>query len=787
MASRPINVVIKGDYNDKDVNRAIKDLQSLKVQGETTGSGMQQSLGKIGESWKSMALGLGAGFAAFAGAEKVTEFLKSSADAALEDQRNFAVLAKAMDNVGTGGQAAQMNEWLGKLAEADGVAKDQLYPSLQKLITATGDVATSQRSLTDALDISAITGKNVVDVSAAIAKGYTGNYTALQRLNIGIDKTTIATHDMSQIMGEAETKMGGGAAAAAATYEGQLARVAAAAHEGQVTIGTSLLGAINRVTQDLGGPDGAISEIDSMSKSISDSVQNIGVLVDMFVQLKNQINNLPQLPSWMTLSISDGGSWLGKLAGSLTGGGSAFGSVVDQITGAMHQKAQSDAAIAAIAQNQQDVLHAHMGTNAAGRFVHANQDSALQGLVPKFPVIKQPKGGGSPKALADSISASMQTALDQASLQVQSYVNSDASGFGEVGVNTMNAVIKGISLGGKSKKTGDAIRQQLTDAMSHVSDVISQARDYGKSISDALMGNLDIGQAATDWQTRQDAVTSALADLNKGRADLASQQAEFNKTIADGATDSERASAQRALDQANQNVSDLQKVYQTASEVAAKGGATIVDAFVNQADKARAFASKMQTLLAAGLNQTTWDQIANLSTEQGTKVADAFIDGNMAQNVARANDAVGSVKTIAQQLGDEAMHTFKDAGIRAAISMMQAIVSLLTAGSTAKQINAAIKKLSSSLDNVQVGVSVGGSAQATSDSGISAPSIPDQSAYLDSFLAITQPWTQNQTQAQSSTYQITINGPAGSDPRQYGQQIVEAVRTFEQANGNVWS
>lgn len=40
MAKAPINVSIAGDYNDKDINRAIKDLNSLKTGGTGTTSAM---------------------------------------------------------------------------------------------------------------------------------------------------------------------------------------------------------------------------------------------------------------------------------------------------------------------------------------------------------------------------------------------------------------------------------------------------------------------------------------------------------------------------------------------------------------------------------------------------------------------------------------------------------------------------------------------------------------------------------------------------------------------------
>lgn len=45
--AKPINVTIKGDYTDRDINRAIRDLERLKTQSAMTGGvlgGFQKSM-----------------------------------------------------------------------------------------------------------------------------------------------------------------------------------------------------------------------------------------------------------------------------------------------------------------------------------------------------------------------------------------------------------------------------------------------------------------------------------------------------------------------------------------------------------------------------------------------------------------------------------------------------------------------------------------------------------------------------------------------------------------------
>ena len=65
MASKPVNIVIKGEYNDKDINRAIADLKKVQAAGLSTGAKMQafgsqmQDMGRsVARVGKSMTVGL---------------------------------------------------------------------------------------------------------------------------------------------------------------------------------------------------------------------------------------------------------------------------------------------------------------------------------------------------------------------------------------------------------------------------------------------------------------------------------------------------------------------------------------------------------------------------------------------------------------------------------------------------------------------------------------------------------------------------------------------------------
>lgn len=145
---------------------------------------------------------------------------------AADDAEGQALLAKSMENAAGASkkQIAATEDWIDKMARATGVADDQLRPALGTIVRATGDVTKSQDALKVAMDVAAATGKPVEAVSAAIAKAYGGQTTALGRLVPGMDKTILASGDMNAIMAELARTTEGSAATAADSAAGKWRR-----------------------------------------------------------------------------------------------------------------------------------------------------------------------------------------------------------------------------------------------------------------------------------------------------------------------------------------------------------------------------------------------------------------------------------------------------------------------------------------------------------------------------------------------------------------------------------
>jgi hypothetical protein len=266
-------VRVYGDWDGSAIKKAEKDVNSF-------GSNVKKSFAAVG--------------VAIAGAfalTEVTRFLKDAAQAAAEDEKSMVALAKSMENLGLATQNAGVEDFIKQLMLATGAADDALRPAMSRLLLVTGDVATSQRALQIAMDVSAGTGRDLDSITTALAKAYGGQTTALQRLAVGLDSATLKSRDMDLITGELAAKFEGQAAAAADTYGGKLLRLQTAAGEAQETIGYALLGALDALANSLGGTDGAVALVTSLGDRVAGVVTKFG---DMALAARNGVTVLQE-------------------------------------------------------------------------------------------------------------------------------------------------------------------------------------------------------------------------------------------------------------------------------------------------------------------------------------------------------------------------------------------------------------------------------------------------------------------------------------------------------------
>ena len=164
---------------------------------------------------------------------------KAAAEDAAMQERLAGVLKRTTG--ATDDQVSSTEDWIASVSRASGVVDDDLRASLGKLATATHSVSTAQNDLKVALDVSAATGKDVVAVSTAIAKGYTGQTGTLNKLIPGLDQATLKSKDMNAIMQMLADTTGGAMSDHAATAAGQYEILTNQMNELKETLGYSLL------------------------------------------------------------------------------------------------------------------------------------------------------------------------------------------------------------------------------------------------------------------------------------------------------------------------------------------------------------------------------------------------------------------------------------------------------------------------------------------------------------------------------------------------------------------
>ena len=173
---------------------------------------------------------------------------------AVQDQdKELRLLEQTLKNVGSAFTVKEVDGFVDSLERAFGVAGDELVPALNQLITVTGDVTSSQELLKIALDVSKGSGKNLATVSAALSRAFSGNLTALGKLNVGLDKSTLASGDLDGAILELSRKFSGQATNSVGGFAGQLDKLRISGEKAQENLGAGLVEALKILAGDRPG------------------------------------------------------------------------------------------------------------------------------------------------------------------------------------------------------------------------------------------------------------------------------------------------------------------------------------------------------------------------------------------------------------------------------------------------------------------------------------------------------------------------------------------------------
>jgi hypothetical protein len=734
MAKVGARVHIFGDYDGTGVKSAQRDIGAFGQQAE----GFSKSFSK---SMLGAGAALGGAFAVTAVAGNVLQFFGDSMAAALADEKAMRSLEIALQNVGAAHQVAPVESFIDALARETGVADDQLRPAFQKLVTATGDVALSQKNLQLAMDISADRGLDLEAVSLALAKGFSGSTTALGKLGAGIDANIIKSKDMDAITAALSAKFAGQAAAAADTYQGKINRLNVAVEEGKELIGTALLKAVDDISEAFGGAGGMAGAVDTAAQAMADFITGTAITVS---GLDDFVSGITGASGGM-ITYSKATMTALKLAPGIGG-----------LVGVMEDLVNMGAAQRTVAEEQAKA-------NTANAFSLQSLSAQTKGFTKALP--------GLDGALEDTEEAADKTSKSFISLYESIVAARRAtSDLGNTSGTVTSAIAEGVKTGGVPD-----YYKNLTFA-------------YGEAAEKLDKVGGGASAAAKETYTFKEALAAVNeSGLQQLKANLDKAQAAF-----DGFRTSISGSISGQLDFAG------------AADEAKKGGTSIVGGIVSQAAGITAFGEQLLEVLKTSLSEEAFLAVAALSAERGSALATELLGANGATLIEQLNTSVAAVGAVAEAVGLQAAEKWYGTGKKIAEDSITGFQDFMGKdGLGRKQLMGTMDRLAdAAARQVRIDVMVtrsineivtritqnvtGPQARAEGGPVIAGRSYVVGEVGPELFTPSTSGNITPNSAMGGNTYQITVQAGVG-DPRAIGQQIVEYVKKFEKANGPVFA
>ena len=225
---------------------------------------------QLSKSVKNLAKGFGLIFGVQAAKQAVRAFAA--------DDKAARTLSKTLDNLGLSFADPATKVFIADLERQYAVLDDQLRPAFQKLITTTGDFKQSQDLLKTALDLSAMSGIDVVSVAGDLSKAYAGNTRGLMKYGLGISKAELATMNFDEILTQVAKVSSGQAQLAADTLAGSMAKLSVASANAAESLGKDLIQALTTLGGE-GGLPKTLSVIESIAGAVGTAIIGFSRLI----------------------------------------------------------------------------------------------------------------------------------------------------------------------------------------------------------------------------------------------------------------------------------------------------------------------------------------------------------------------------------------------------------------------------------------------------------------------------------------------------------------------------
>ena len=227
-----ITIPIITEFAGAGIDKAIKEFKQLETNGQKASFAIKKAA--VPATLALVALGAAS-----------LDFAKAAA----EDAASAATLARQLKNttLATDKQIAGNEKFITSVSMSAAVADDELRPALQRLAVGTGSLELSQKLLTTALNVSAATGKPLVDVADALSKGYAGNMKGLKALSPELAAMIKDHATFSDVTTRLDANYKGMAETVANSAQGSFKKLTIALDETKESIGAALLPALQTV------------------------------------------------------------------------------------------------------------------------------------------------------------------------------------------------------------------------------------------------------------------------------------------------------------------------------------------------------------------------------------------------------------------------------------------------------------------------------------------------------------------------------------------------------------
>jgi predicted nucleic acid-binding protein len=676
MAKAPINVTISGDYNDKDIKRAMKDLQSLMKDGGNT----ESAFSKLGKSAIGLGAAIGVGFAGF---QTLTNFLSDSIAEAQEAIKVNAATAQIIKSTGsaanvTADQVAELSQRLSEQIAVD----DELIQQSANLILTFKNIANQGEGLNAIFDRTVLAAQ---DLAAA-----------------GFGDAESAAKMLGKALNDPERGLTALGRAGVTFTAQQKEQIKTLVEGGNVLEAQKVI--LAEVESQVGGVAGATATgIDQFNVYFANLKEELGLAILPFINAMIS-GVLPAIKN-TGIAIQNASKFMqenGKVVIVVT-------SAVIALTAAMLANRIGGIAFAAQYAAHTVVMGLYTAATRVATIATATLTAAMR-AIPFIAVV----AGATALVLAltdleDESNNATKSSLEHAKalreqnkqlghvnnngrtwLATSEYITRAQNGTrGAISGTVAAAITYGKTLGGVTDLTQDLADTTnratqsvyaLLEAAVNAARVQRDLANTSGTVTSAIREGIETGPAVGDWLSKlqQSYLRAEEATKRTGGA-TRSLKDDFKATFGEA---SKKAIAE-TLDTLKQKLDEAKSKFDEfasgissglfgqlniggAVDQAQESGGSIVGAFVDQAAGIQAFGDQLQALLQTNLSEEAFAMVASLSAEKGTLLANELLGANSETLIANFNQAVEATKTVADLVGQNAALKWYQTGVDSA-------------------------------------------------------------------------------------------------------------------------